>query len=50
MTKEVKIHNEEKTVSLISCVRKTGQLHAKKKKKRNWTIFLYHKQKLLKLV
>ena len=35
MTEEARIYNEEKTASSTSGSRKTGKLHAKKKKK--WT-------------
>ena len=43
MTKGVKIHNVEKTVSSINDAGKTGQLHAKDS---NWTTFSHHIQKL----
>ena len=36
MTEETRIYNEEKTASSTSGSRKTGKLHAKKKKKK-WT-------------
>ena len=42
MTKEARIYNEEKTVSSISGVGKTGQLHAKEL---NWTTLSHHAQK-----
>ena len=46
MTKESRIHNEEKTASSINDVRKSGELHAKKKnKQKNATIFSNHIQK-----
>ena len=42
MTKEARIHNGEKTASLINGVGKTGQLHVKES---NWTTFSHHTQK-----
>ena len=38
MTKEAKLYNGEKTISSINGAGKTGQLHVKKKKKRNKTL------------
>ena len=38
LTKEAKIHNGEKTISLKSGAGKTGQPHVKKKKKKNRTL------------
>ena len=47
MTKVLRIYNGEKIISSIKSVGKTGQPHAKgKKKKKNWNTFLYHTQKL----
>ena len=43
-TKEPGIYNEERTVSSINSVGKTGQPHAKEW---NWTTILYHTQKLI---
>ena len=43
MTKEARIYNEEKTVSLINGVGKTGQSQAKEW---NWTTIVHHTQKL----
>ena len=42
MTKELRIYNGERIISLINDIEKTGQPHAKEK---NWTPILYHKQK-----
>ena len=42
MTKKVRIYNEEKTVSSINSVGKTGYLHKKESK---WTTFSQHGQK-----
>ena len=42
MTKESRIHNEEKTASSIDDVRKSGELHAKKTK-RNYFLTPYTK-------
>ena len=39
MTKEARIHNGEKTVSSISGVGKTGQLHAKMKSEHSLTSY-----------
>ena len=43
-TKEPRIYNEERAVSLINLVGKTGQPHAKIW---NWTALLHHTQKLI---
>ena len=43
MTQESKIYNEERPVSSINVVGKTGQPHAKEW---NWMNILYHTQKL----
>ena len=45
MTKGLRIYNGEKITSSIKYAGKTGQPHAKRKKK-NWNTFLYHTHKL----
>ena len=39
MTKESRIHNEEKTASSINDVRKSGELNAKKKTNKKTQLF-----------
>ena len=42
--KEARIYNGEGIASLMNDIEKTGQPHAKKKKKSNWTTFSHYMQ------